>query len=182
MKTIEQWKSIAGYEGLYEVSNLGRVKSLKFGKEKFLKPFKIKKGYLLVHLCRNGKSKYFYVHRLVAEAFIPNPEGLSEVNHKDEDKTNNVVDNLEFCSRRYNINYGTHNERMVAALTNRQDKSKVVEASRFSDFREICLRFASTMEAGRNGYSSSAVSKCCRGCFNREGNNKYKNLYWRYAA
>ena len=121
------------------------------------------------------------MHRLVAEAFIQNPEGFEQVNHKDENKTNNVLGNLEFCSRSYNINYGTRNERSAASQRNHPAKSKPVEASKYSDFREICLRFASAMEAGRNGYGFQNVSACCRGCFNREGNNKYKNLYWRYA-
>lgn len=170
MKT-EIWKSIVGFEGLYEVSSLGRVKSLKFGKEKILKPNKVK-GYLRVELLKNGQRKLIYVHRLVATAFLPNPEGLPEINHKDEVKTNNIVDNIEWASRWYNINYGSRTERT----------SKAIEASRFSDFRAIELRFSSTAEAGRNGYAQQAVSACCNGCFHREGNNKYKNLYWRFAS
>lgn len=182
MKTFdEQWRPVEGYEELYAVSNFGRVKSLKFGKEKIMKPNKVK-GYLQVHLSRNGKVEYFYVHRLVATAFIPNPEGLPEINHKDENPSNNVVTNIEWASRWDNMHYGTLYERSAAALTNHPAKSKVVEASRFSDFREICLRFASTAEAGRNGYAQQAVSSCCRGCFHYEGNNRYKNLYWRYAC
>lgn len=174
----EIWKSITDYEGLYEVSNLGRVKSLgnnKSRKEKILKPAKDRKGYLYVILCRNGKVKNFKVHRLVAEAFLPNPEGFPEVNHKDEDKTNNQVENLEFCDCKYNINYGSHNERSAAA------RSKSVEASKFSDFRKICLRFPSTNEAGRNGYGSRCVAACCRGCYSTHRGNFYKNLYWRFA-
>lgn len=172
----EIWKPVKGYEGLYEVSNLGRVKSLKYGREKVLKPGDDNNGYLFVKLYKDGKRKHFKVHRLVAEAFLPNPEGLPEVNHRDEVKTNNVVYNLEFCSRWYNMHYGTLQERTTAA------RSKAVEASKFSDFREIELRFNSTAEAGRNGFNQGNVSKCCRGCFNREDNNKYKNLYWRYSV
>lgn len=185
MQINEQWKSVEGFEGLYEVSNLGRVKSLNYnrtGVEKVLKPNKTKNGYLYVGLCRNGKEKKFKVHRLVAEAFLPNPEGLPEINHIDENKTNNVVSNIEWASRRYNMNYGTIQERIATALTNHPARSKPVEASKFSDFREICLRFSSTAEAGRNGYEKSHVSSCCRKCFHREGNNRYKNLYWRYTS
>ena len=174
----EIWKPIEGYEGLYEVSSLGRVKSLgndKSRKEKILKPG-MARGYLKVGLCRNGKMKFFLVHRLVADAFIPNPMGLPEINHKDEVKTNNIVSNIEWCSAKYNANYGTLQERKASAL------SKAVEASRFSDFRTIELRFDSTMEADRNEYNSSAVSACCRCCYHYEGNNKYKNLYWRYSG
>lgn len=179
MKTIEQWKPVKGYEELYVVSSLGRVKSLNYnhtGKEKILKPAKNSKGYLQVQLWRDGKHKMFQVHRLVATAFLPNSEGLEQVNHIDEVKTNNCVENLEFCDCKYNNNYGTRNERAAAA------QSKAVEASKFSDFRTIELRFASTQEAERNGYKHQNVSACCRGCYHCEGNNKYKNLYWRYAS
>ena len=116
---MEEWKSIPGYEGLYEVSSYGRVKSLEryksnnggiqLIKEKILKPHNTKKGYLTVQF----SNKIFKVHRLVAEAFIPNPDNLPMVNHKDEDKTNNNVDNLEWCTAKYNSNYGTAIERMI---------------------------------------------------------------------
>ena len=79
------------------------------------------------------------------------------------------------------MHYGTLYERVISSLTNHPAFSKPVEASKYPDFRTIELRFASTAEAGRNGFNQSHVSACCRGCFNREGNNKYKNLYWRYA-
>ena len=176
MNIIEKWKPIDGFEGLYEISNLGRVKSLNYGKEKILKPQNNGKGgYLYVELWKNGKGKKFRVHRLVASAFLPNPEGFEQVNHINEDKTNNIVSNLEFCDAKYNNNYGTRTKRSAAAL------SKVVEASRFSDFREICLRFPSTMEAGRNDYKQSAVAACCRGCYCSRG-NFYKGLFWRFAS
>ena len=174
MNINEQWRPVDGFEG-YEVSSLGRVKSLKYGKEKILKLQKVK-GYLLVALYRNGKVKQLYVHRLVATAFLPNPMGLPEVNHRDEVKTNNIVDNLEFCDCKYNINFGTHNERSAAA------RSKPVEASIFSDFREICLRFSSTQEAGRNGYKQSHVAACCRGIYSTHIENFYKGFYWRFAS
>lgn len=170
MNKEEIWKAIAGYAN-YEISSLGRVKSLKYGKEKILKP-KNDNGYLRVTLFRNGKRKMLLVHRLVAAAFIPNPYGFEQVNHIDENKSNNAVENLEFCNAKYNINYGTRNERT----------SKAVEASKYSDFREICLRFSSTQAAGRNGYSSGNVSSSCNGCYCREGNNKYRGLFWRYAV
>lgn len=182
MKTFdEQWRPVKGFEG-YEVSSLGRVKSLKYGKERILKSQKDVWGYLQVRLYRNGKVKPFYVHRLVAEAFLQNPYGFEQVNHIDEIKTNNCVENIEWCSAKYNVNYGTRNERVASALTNHHAFSKAVEASKYPDFRTIELRFASINEANRNGYSLGNVSSCCRWCFNREGNNKYKGLYWRYAV
>ena len=180
----EKWKSVEGFEGLYEISNLGRVKSLgnnKSRKERILKPKKHRDGYLQVCLCRNGKHKMFQVHRLVATMFIPNPEDFEQVNHRDEVKTNNCVSNLEWCSRKYNSNYGTRNIRVATSLTNHPAFSKVVEASKYSDFSEICLRFASTHEAGRNGYDQRTVSTCCNGRYCSKG-NFYRNLYWRYAV
>ena len=177
----EQWKPVEGFED-YAVSNFGRVKSLKYGKEKIMKPKKDRGGYLYIGLRKDGKHKFFKVHRLVAEAFIPNPNNLSQVNHKDENKTNNVVSNIEWCSSKYNNNYGTRNERMAASMTNHPALSKPVEASKFSDFREICLRFASTMEAGRNGFNRGNVTACCRGCYSTHRGNFYKNLYWRFAS
>lgn len=120
---IEEWRSISGYEGLYEVSSFGRVRSLdryvkgksesyRLYKGKVLSPGKDKGDYLFVILCCNGKVYRKCVHRLVAEAFIPNPDNLPEVNHKDEVKTNNSVDNLEWCDRKYNNDYGTRKKRV----------------------------------------------------------------------
>ena len=107
---MEQWKDIKGYEGLYQVSNLGRVKTIKTNKIRKLE--KVRSGYLRVMLCKNNKSERFLVHRLVAEAFINNANNLPEVNHKDENKLNNSADNLEWCSRNYNNNYGTRNKKI----------------------------------------------------------------------
>ena len=111
---VEIWKPIDGYEGKYEVSNFGRVRSyaqdrsrgkIKTGNRTF-------KGYLSFTLYDDdGRRRHIPVHRLVAKAFIPNPHDLPQVNHKDEDKTNNRVDNLEWCDNEYNCNYGTRNER-----------------------------------------------------------------------
>ena len=113
---IEEWRPVVGYEGLYEVSNIGRVRSLdrfyyRLHKGKVLSPTKDRYGYLTVTLNCNGKSKTIKIHRLVAQAFLPNPDNLPQVNHKDEDKTNNNVDNLEWCTAKYNVNFGTRQER-----------------------------------------------------------------------
>ena len=116
----EIWKDIVGYEGLYQVSNLGNVKRLKGYKgrgkgyiveEHLIQPSINSRGYQNVILCKNGKTKTFSMHRLVAIAFLDNSDNLPEVNHKDEDKTNNCVDNLEWCDRVYNNNYGTRNKK-----------------------------------------------------------------------
>jgi hypothetical protein len=113
----EVWKDIKGYEGIYQVSNLGRVKGLRkrnnaynvyYKKEFIMKLQKNHKGYLKVQLNNDLiKRKMFFVHRLVAEAFIPNPNNLPQINHKDENKENNVVDNLEWCDNSYNQKYGS---------------------------------------------------------------------------
>lgn len=111
----EIWKDIKGYEGIYQVSNRGNVRSLHYNKLRILTPLS-KQGYYSVALSVNSKCKHFPIHRLVAEAFIPNPSNLPEINHKDEDGTNNSVDNLEWCTREYNNNYGSRNKRVSETL------------------------------------------------------------------
>ena len=161
---MEHCKSIAGYEGLYEVSDQGRVKSLKFGKEKILKPRKDKGGYLHVGLCKDGQIKHTYVHRLVAEAFILNPQGLDTVNHKDEVKTNNVASNLEWMSREDNVAYSRPQwaKRSVQMF----DKSN----------GELLATFPSIHEAERvTGIANQSISKCCLGKLKSSG-----GYVWRY--
>ena len=109
MKENEVWKPIKGYEGLYEVSNLGNVKSLPrkstCKNERILKPCVDLKGYLEVVLSKNSKHKTYRIHRLVADTFIPNINNQPMVNHKDENKMNNQVSNLEWCDNKHNIRY-----------------------------------------------------------------------------
>lgn len=116
----EIWKDIKGYEGLYQVSNKGNVKSLNYkrsGKDKILKLVKQKNNYIKIQLYKDRISKQFFVHRLVAETFIDNPDNLLCVNHKDENPSNNFVENLEFCTHKYNSNYGTSKERIAEKLS-----------------------------------------------------------------
>ena len=105
----EIWKDIAGYEGDYRISNTGKIYSIK--RNRMLKQSNQPDGYYRVRLCFNGVVKSFLVHRLVATTFISNPTGLLEVNHIDEDKSNNSIINLEWTSRKDNVNYGTRNYR-----------------------------------------------------------------------
>lgn len=121
----EIWKPIEGYEGLYEVSSYGRVKRLggydRFNRKKVSKILKLSynnSGYYIVHLWKNGFRKSKLLHRLVAETFIPNIDNLPQVNHKDENKSNNRVDNLEWCTAKYNSNYGTSIERRKVKMIN----------------------------------------------------------------
>ena len=97
------WKPIIGYENLYKINNYGEVLSLR--SNKILKPNNNGIGYFIIQLCKNGKRKNYLIHRLVAEHFLDNPNNLPEVNHKDEDKSNNFVNNLEWCKHKYNMNY-----------------------------------------------------------------------------
>lgn len=117
----EEWRDIKGYEGLYQVSSLGRVKTLnyrKHGREKILKPIIHKyTGYCVIGLTKENKQKQYKIHRLVAEAFLNNPNNYPVINHKDEDKTNNNINNLEWCSQAYNINYGTRNRKVGEKLS-----------------------------------------------------------------
>lgn len=158
----EIWKDVENYEGLYQISNFGRVKSLKFGKEKILKPGKKSAGYLFVKLCKNGNMKNVFVHRLVALAFIENPENLPEVNHKDENKENNWVDNLEFCTRSYNINFGTRNSRMLNTKKLNNAKTAEREIDQYTKDGFFIKTWRSSREAERYGFFQSAIIACCR--------------------
>ena len=106
----EIWKDIEDYEGIYQVSNLGRVKRVTT--DRILKGIKDRGGYLRITLSKNGVKSNHKIHRLVAQAFIPNPENKPQVNHIDENKTNNLVSNIEWMTAKENLNHGTHNERV----------------------------------------------------------------------
>ena len=115
----ELWRDVKDYEGLYMVSNTGRIKSLNYRKTEksgILKPRKDEAGYLTISLYKDGEQKTYRIHRLVAQAFIPNPEGLPEINHIDEIKANNCVTNLEWCSHQYNINYRHRTEKAKKSM------------------------------------------------------------------
>lgn len=173
---LEIWKPVVGYEGLYEDSNLGRVKSLNYnhtGSERVLKPADRGKGYLFVTLCKDGKKKNHLVHRLVAKSFIPNPLSLPQVNHKDCNPQNNRVENLEWCTQEYNINYGTRNEKVSRVLTNHPSKSKPV--LQYTLDGQLVREWPSAMEAGRNSFNQGAISACCRGEL-----TTYKGYKWVY--
>ena len=185
---MEVFRDIAGYEGLYQVSNEGNVKSLKYGKEHIIKPQTDRYGYMYVILCMDGQRKYHLVHRLVASAFIGNPDNLPQVNHKDECKTNNTVENLEWCTHEYNNNYGTHNQRIAEALRGIPRpwvaETLSIPVDMLTKEGEQIRTFPSAHEAERwlrnKGYQSASVSniiKCCKG-------KVYKSCYgfkWRYT-
>lgn len=193
---IEEWRDITGYEGYYQVSNLGQVRGLdrvieqidRFGqnikrlyKGKILKARKDKYGYLTVMLHSTGEIKLKKVHRLVAEAFIPIPDELKQyigtrnlqVNHKDEDKTNNCVENLEYCTHEYNSKYGTRGERIAEKMLNGKLSKPVYQ---YTLDNELVAIWPSTNEAGRNGFHQSTVSACCLG-----KEKQHKGFIWSYT-
>ena len=133
----EIWKNIEGYAGKYQVSNLRRVKSM-IGQEKVLHPKKHRNGHLQIGLHKDKKRKTMYIHRLVAQAFIPNPDNLPCVNHKDENPNNNNVDNLEWCTQKYNCNYGTRVDRIME--TKKQQYKKIYKYS----FNEYSIKIIVT--------------------------------------
>lgn len=173
----ELWLPVVGYEGLYEDSNLGRVKSLNYnhtGTERVLRERKNNNGYLYITLYKDGKAKTHRVHRLVAESFIPNPYNLPEVNHLDENPLNNRVSNLQWCDRSYNINYGSRNVKVAKVLTNHPSKSKPV--LQYTVDGELVREWPSTHEAQRQGgYTQTSISACCLGKL-----KTYKGFIWRY--
>lgn len=179
----EIWKDIQGYEGLYQISNFGHVRSLKrFAKSKShskrtVNPRLLKggldvDGYHLVSLYKKGKKKTFKVHRLVAKAFIPNPNRYSQVNHKDENKHNNCVNNLEWCNCKYNINYGTGISRRNFSNTNGKH-SKLV--GQFNLNGKLIKRWPSAAEAGRHGFNANHIRECARGVLKTS-----RGFIWKY--
>lgn len=173
----EFWKPIPGYEGIYEVSSTGMVKSLprsSSGKvsvktERTLSSVDDGKGYRTIKLCKNGKIRRFFIHRLVALAFIQNPENLPFVNHKDENPSNNNVDNLEWCTQRYNVNYGN-------------SLIKMREAAIKSEGRSICCydlqgnlvkEYACFIDAVRDGHKRRHIEECIKG-----EKLTHHGLYW----
>ena len=143
--TEEIWKPVVGYEGSYEVSSYGRVRSLdryvkcksyRLHKGKVLIGSITKYGYVRCNIKVNGVLKGYFVHRLVAEAFIPNPDNLPQINHKDEDKTNNNVDNLEWCTAKYNMSYGSRQERYRNTMLERGHWSGLSEEEYIKKYKE----------------------------------------------
>ena len=176
----EIWKDIAGYENLYQVSSFGNIRSkdrtIKRNsnytgnlplKGRLLKPTINNAGYKRVSLCKSGRQKSFFVHRLVATAFIDNPQGLPFVNHKDENKLNNHVSNLEWCTNEYNMSYGTVGERISKA------KSRPVFQYDISG-NFLCKYESITQASDITGLSISGISMCCRKQY-----HTYMGYVWR---
>lgn len=204
---MEEWRDVVGYEKMYQVSNYGRVKSLSrvgdnghYIKESYLHIRKDKDGYCIVTFFKHGIRKDWKVHRLVAIAFIPNPDNFSYVNHKDEIKSNNYVENLEWCTAAYNTNYGSRNKKVSEKLRGREHpenrgannyfygksfaRGKHPQAKRVFQFTVdgvLVGEHDCTISAAESvGVSQSAISMCCRGKRRQIKGYKwsyYNNLY-----
>lgn len=165
----EIWKDIIGFENEYQISNLGNVKSLKFGKEKILKQQLSNSGYLMVHLRNKTINKVFQVHRLVALHFIENPNNYRCVNHKDENRLNNAITNLEWCTDQYNTTYGSairkrveHTDFSKIGLTTRKKLAKpVIQLTLKGEFLKEweCLNDVHK----ELGYDRKNIGLCCKG-------------------
>lgn len=171
---MENWKPVFGYEKYYSVSDLGRVRSEKRGI--ILRPQKRRHGYLSVWLYGDDSKTQVSVHRLVAMAFCENPNDLPEVNHKNEDKTDNRAENLEWVTHRENSVYGTCKKRSAAKQVNHPAKSRAI--SQFTMDGKLVKTYPSLAEARRAGFSAGNICKCA------QGKSSYSHAYgfiWRYA-
>lgn len=165
---MEEWKDIKGYESLYKISNYGNIKSY-HKKEKLLKLNTDKNGYVIVALSKNGKKHYFKLHRLVAQTFIDNPNNYPQINHKDENKRNNNVNNLEWCTSKYNNNYGTRINKVKRKL------SKCVY--QYTLDNKLIKKWNSLAELKKQGYCISKISETCN---HKDGRRIFNNYIWKY--
>ena len=170
----EEWKDIKEYEGLYQISNYGRVKSLYHNKERILKPHLTKTNYYQIGLSKNGITKQHYIHRLVAKAFVQNDDidNKTIINHKDENQKNNHYTNLEWCTQEYNINYGTRTQRQVKTVKERGSLCKKVYCL------ELDRAFPSIQSiADEFGYCRENITCCLRNVNNQK--TAY-GMHWYY--
>lgn len=199
MDEIEIWKDISGYEGYYQVSNFGRVKRLPRHKasdkrethNNIRKPKLEPSGYLSVNLSKDNKARTYLIHRLVALAFIPNPNNLPQVNHKSEIKTENFVENLEWCDQRYNNCYGTARERQRATRANNpndplvrklvgEKNSKSVKC--FTPSGVLLAVYKSITEASeKTGVHISTIVRHCKGMVGNEIKRPIRKYRFEYA-
>lgn len=165
---------VCDYRGLYQVSNLGRIKSLWFNKEKILKPIKNKNGYLQVYLCKDNKKQHFRLHKLIANVFIENIENKPQINHINGNKTDNRVENLEFCTcsenNKHAFKIGLHKSKKGK---DNVCSKKVIQYDMQGNFIK---EWGSTMEIQRElGIRNSCISACCKGLYKQS-----HNYIWKY--
>lgn len=173
----EIWKTVTGYENTYEVSNVGRVRNTKTGK--YITPKHNNRGYVQIRLNHNGKADNWLLHRLVAVTFIQNPNGLPQINHKDENKDNNLVDNLEWCTNSYNRHYGSGYERSVIKhdyiKLAEQNKRLVQQYNREGKLLATWKGLRSAETA--TGVGEANIRRCCYGRGKSAG-----GYVWKYVA
>ena len=171
----EPTKEWVDYRGLYQVSNLGRVRRLWKYFNKIIKSDRLnKQGYCLSHLSKKDKAKNRQTHRLVYFTFNPDADTKLQVNHIDEDKLNNRLDNLNLMTAKENINWGTRNNRVSNKTKNDPLRSKKIY--QFNNEGKFIKEWASVNECGRNGYDKRGIQKCCGG-----KGKSYRKDIWRYA-
>lgn len=161
----ELWKEIPGSEGRYMVSDEGHVKSFAGGFERIMKPHPNSNGYLRVCLRFNGSTEWMFVHRLVAELFIPNPHGFPIINHKDENPLNNNADNLEWCTYSYNTRYSNVGVRI------NKDRCHALRGVEIATGH--VLNFESLRSAERMGFHRRSIQKCLSGKFHHHKGYKW---------
>lgn len=180
----EIWKDVVGYEGLYQVSNLGRIKRLpsvvknRYIKGGLLKPRKHNSGYLSVYLCKNGVCEQWLLHRIVAMAFIPNPKNLPQINHKDSNRRNTFASNLEWCTQSYNIKYAyDHNHKKEKMQWYKGAKCISAKPVRsYSKSGEFVKEYGCIQDAvNETGILNSSISNCLKGRSKTAG-----GLIWKY--
>ena len=157
---METWRDVAGYEGRYQVSDLGRVRNV--ARRRLLNERKQRSGYVSVMLYAEGVAKSRLIHRLVAEAFLENLENKPFVNHIDENKRNNRVENLEWCTHKYNMNYGTVNHR-ISEKRGHGARSKRAICQK--DMNGVVIAFWNSIsEASKTTHTArSSIYQCCKG-------------------
>ena len=176
MTMEEVWRDIPGFEGLYQASTTGKIKSLKTERKTILAPA-LKRGYESVLLVKDGRRYHKSVHRLVAMTFIPNPENKEQVNHLDENKRNNHVENLEWATAKENINWGTGLKKRAFSQRTTQPKRKAVY--QYDKSLNLINVFQSCHDAARQtGYDRTGISHSCQ---KKKGFTCYKGYIWEFA-
>lgn len=185
---MEIWKDIPGYEGLYQASNFGRIRSLdrlrhfydgakgnhyRKYKGRILKQFFTTTGYYMVVLSKDGIESSQKVHQLVAKAFLPNPKGYKQINHKDENPLNNHLENLEWCDAKYNCNYGHHKENHRESLIS----SIGVSIDCYDLYGNLVKTYRCSVDVEKDGFNRRGVYNCCN-----KKSRKHKNHVFRFKG
>lgn len=173
MEKHETWKTVKGYEGLYEVSSFGNVRNVNSGR--VLNPCRYRTGYLSVMLYKDKKPKRFLIHRLVAISFLDNSNNYEFVNHLDEDKANNNVENLEWCSREHNMRHGTVSARISEKRGHDSRKGRPV--AQIGENGEIIKTFKSIASAARETCTArTSIWECCNGIHIKANDSRWSYL------